>query len=353
MPDVQAQDQTTESTAQAESTSQVDPADAALDAAFAKDGLQLVEDEQGRSVEKPLTRGPDGKFVSTKVKDEQPAAEDAKAPSKYSDDDVRKATAAALRVAGKDGLPKALAAAIESGDEGTIAHYLKLSKIQADGDDFTNKHKTLQQELEALKKAANSGDKAKADATASTAYLDDAAKPLASYLTETLGDENAPEHVRASLAALEKSIIERAKVEQSQQLAAMQSQLNEMALERARAELMSEYPDLKDKAVWENVRKQFDDLPESESRPDMLTRLEHAARIELAPEMSRRSKDERDRKNKLRDQGSPTPVSRSGEAKSNLSPSDIADQYLEALEKGDQGKVAELKSVMHSRFNPK
>lgn len=320
--------------------------DAALDAALEKAGIQHDlapnDNAEAENAEKPgKTRDASGRFVSSKQTDNGSGDSDESIPA----DDIKAATAAAIRVSGKDKLPKGLDALLKSGDPETVAYYLKLAKVQADGDDFTKKHKQLEHELSALKKpAANSGkEKGAVDATASRP------DPLASYLAEQLGDPVAAERVRESLAARENAInAELAK--RDQQIETLNKHIESMAVERARDALMSEYPDLKDKGVWSKVKATFDELPESASRPDIPTRLEHAARIELAPVMAERAREERDRKNKQREQGNPAPIGRTGAAgKPNLSVGDLQDQLLDALARKDDNRAKEIKAELKTR----
>lgn len=312
--------------------------DDALDKALAKEGIEAEDGPGGAK------RDANGRFVK---KNETTATADAGkdapsvASSKHSDDDIRTATAALQR----DKAPKWMLDKLTTGDDEAIAYALKRAKVQADGDEFTKKHKQLQQEFDKIKNqpaVTNGEGEGEGDATTSTA------EPLAAYLAEMLGDDKAAEHVRASLAGLTKSQASELE-KRDQQVAALQKQVEAMATERARDALVSEYPDLKDKEVWAKVVKAASSLPESEDRPDLQTRLEHAARIELAPELIRRAKAEQDRRNKVRDTGSPSAPSRTNETKSKATASDLQDAYLDAAERGDEGKMKEIKAALQAR----
>lgn len=346
MSDIQAQEAV-------ESQTQSNPADDSLDAALkaagVDDGFSIAPDaaNAAESTDESKTSGPardeNGRFVSKKNDEAEPAANteaEAKTESKYSDEDIKRAVAALNR----DSSPKYLIDKLTSGDDDTIAYALKRAKVQADGDEFSNKHKTLQQELEALKSkpAANSGDTGKQDATAST-------PPLAKYLAEQLGDENAEQIVRESLAVAEQNYqTELAK--RDQQFRDLAKKFEDSEIERNRADLLSEYPDLKDRDVWAKVRKQLENLPESEDRPDLRTRLEHAARIELAPELIKRAKSESDRRNKQRDNGNPTTMARAGETAPSMTRGELQDAMLDAQLANQDKRYEELKSEMHKRF---
>jgi len=336
--------------------------DSALDKAFEKAGLSgdtsLAPVDKAPDTDASRQRDENGRFKpKSNVETYLDAViathqEHAETPEpKFSDEDVRKAVSAAQRVAGKDGVPKAITKAIESGDEETLAYYLKLARVQSDGDEFSKKHKTLQQELEQIKSkpAANSGDdKDKTGATASASDIEAASKPLADYLTAQLGDAEAAKPIREFVAGLTKShALELEK--RDQQAAKLQKQVEAMAIERARDALVSEYPDLKDKDVWAKVQKHLDQLPESEDRPDLMTRLEHAARIELAPELIRRAKAAQDRRDKARDNGQATPVARAGEAKAKVSVGDLHERLLEARMNGDEAGYKETLAVIKSK----
>lgn len=324
-------DTSVEQVQKAETPDSGDQMDAALDAALAKA-------EQSDDAPPLKQRDEHGRFVS---RDDTPAAED---EATYTADDIKRATAAALRVAGKDGVPKAISKAIDAGDEATIAYYLKLAKIQQDGDEFTKKYKSLQQELDAIKSAKEQG---KGDAATAT---DQDADALADYLAEILGDDHAKEVVRKSLAGLTKSqssALERA----NQQIAALQKRVEEQAIERARDALISDYPDLKDRELWGRVKKHLESLPESEDRPDLQTRLEHAARIELAPVLMQRAKAEQERRNRIRDNGTPTLPARSGESKQpTRDHTKLQEELLDALEKGDEVKAREIKAAINRKL---
>lgn len=323
-------------------------ADAAIDAALTNAGYST--DESPRSLapaESKETTAPQrdsqGRFVSTKEEASGGEATDgqsAAVESKYSDDDVRKAVKAAQRYKA----PKSVLKAIESGDEDAMSYALNLAKIQDDNDSYTTKQKTLQQELDSLKSAKQND--AKGDTATATAPE---VESLAAHLAELTGDEKTGEIVRKSLAGQTKPLtseLEKA----NQQIATLQKQVEDMAIERARDALISEYPDLKEKGVWSKVKAAYDELPISESRPDTLTRLEHAARIELAPELAKRARDERDRRNKVRDQGQPTPPDRAGETAAPNTHGSLQDQLLDAMEKKDENRVKEIKAEIQQRL---
>lgn len=318
--------------------------DASLDAAFkAAD----IPDEP-----KPApARGADGKFkpkgeetpagenlATATTKDSvEVKADEATEEPKHTDAELRKAIAALQRYK----VPKSVLKLAESGDEDTIAHGLHLAKIQADSDDFSTKHKTLQQELDSLKTkkpAANSG------------VEDGATAPdlLADYLAEALADPEAAKHVREHSAALQKAH-QSELAKRDQQIADLVKRGDERDLNDARDALMSDYPDLKDRDTWLRVKKQYDQLSISEDRPDALTRLDHAARIELAPELAKRSKAERDKKHQLRDNGSPSPANRAGEPLTVKSLDDLRDESLDAAMAGDEAKQKSIEAEIKRR----
>lgn len=346
---------TTETT-QTDSTPKVDAIDAALASALEKEGQPLVEND-GSPVAKGPVRGAGGKFVSTKKTEVAAPADDAggaetvvsDAATQHSDDDIKKAMAAAKR----DDSPKKTLKAIEDGDEDTIAHYLKRAKVQTAGDEFSTKHKTLQQELDTFKKAATTKAEAQVDATASQANLDEAVKPLASYLAETIGDDKAAEHIRTSFAAIEKSITERFTRENSQQVDALNKKIEAMEIERARDALITEWPEAKARELWQEALALRPDFPITERRPDVATQMDHILRHLVLPDRDKTAQADRERRNKARDNGSPTATARAGAAKPSGTQaiSALQDEYLEAAERGDENRVKEIRAELKSRLS--
>lgn len=347
--DVQRAEQTPEQPTSGDVAEQnASRSDDALDAILKREGVKLPDDESNTAP----SRGADGRFVKKQPPEPEKAEKsepvepknDPEPSPKYSDEDIRKAVAAAQRYKA----PKSVLKAIEQGDEDAIAYGLNVAKIQADADDFTKKYKTLQQELESLKSrpAANSGDdgKGKQAPTESRPEID----KLADYLADMLGDEEAKRVVRDSLAGLTKPTENPELEAVKQQNAALQKQVEALAMERARDALVSEYSDLKDKDTWAKVKERAETL--AASYPDLYERLEASARIELAPELIRRARAEKERRDRLRDNGAPSAPSRANYAEGRLTLAQLQDEMLDAKMKGDNQRYQEARAALHARI---
>lgn len=332
----------------------VDAFDKAIAEAIAKSNGQSIAPNPNADAKPGPTRDESGRFAkkgdtdapadSSDASGGDPAAPSSSAP-KYTADQIRSATEALTRYRAT----KAQLDAVAAGDEDAIAHGLHLAKIQTDATDFSTKHKQLQQELDALKRPAGntSDDKGKSGATAPQPELDAAVTPLAELLADVSLDGDVSSKVRDSFTALQR--LHSAELDKrDQQIASLSDRLDDLAMQAARDDLVSQYPDLKNRETWKKVVAAAKALPEDESRPDLQTRLDHAARIELAPVLAEKARTVRAQ----RDAGAPTlPNGATNQTKtvSQMSLSELQEASYEAASKGDEQRAAAVQAEIRRR----
>ncbi len=340
-------------TMNAEARKNADAFEDAIDAKMRKAGLDPDEGDETQPRIKAPKRGAGGKFVKADADADADAdgAEGTDAPAACaapSPEDIQKAAAAAAR----DGARKSVLKAIAEGDADEIAHYLKRAKVQSDGDEFTTNHRKLQQEFEALKAgkpAANSGGEIKANQAATAAPAQDleaAVAPLAKYFEESLLDMGeASKPILESFTALQS--LQNAAIEQrDQQIAALTKRLDGVEMQNARDALISQFPDLKDRALWSKVKAGLDAVPASAAYPDLESRLEAAARIELAPILAERARTNR----KLRDAGAPDVPSNTGDKRpGTMNVRELQDALLDAKMGDDEERFEAISAELKRR----
>lgn len=325
--------------------------DAALDTAIA------AAEEKAEAKSQRL-RDSDGKFK--KKAEQKPDDTQTETASDESDpettpeveiDAERQQTA--LKALQRYGASKNILNLATEGDEDAIAWGEKLAKIQSDYDKDQQEKAAIKRELAELKKTTGqTEDGSRSDGGKSPPDqldVDSLIRPLAQRLEEATG-EDLSEHVRTSFSGLLKAIDENSKsaiADRDQKIEAMNKRFEQMEIDRARDALVSEYPQLKDADTWQKVKSELDSLPESESRPDVLTRLDHASRIILAPDIAKQARSER--KNRARDDGSPAPNGRRVPPEGK-SVSDLQDEMLDAKLEGDQKRFESLQSELESRL---
>lgn len=353
-----------------------------------------VDDARAEDAEKSRdrVRNRNGRFApkaSDDDDDDTATAEPEEKPAKASageseveipDEDYR----SAVRALARDGWDKEQIDLLAEKDiSKLIATGKRRAKAQADGDDFTKKHRTIQQELNALKNGvqpgpnksqeANEGDSAEKPknpkgVTTQPVASDSTEEPVTDvraftdYLEKTVGVEGAAEPVQKAFGALDKRSSERiagvmqAIQDRDKQLVSvmdgMNSILNDTLLRLSIKELEVEFPDLKRADFRTAVLKEASELGFSDSRPDHESLLRYAVMVVDAPTRWKKAKAHVDRVKEARRNGSPTPPRSVEDSPTRkLNQDQLRTEMLRAKFERDESKYADLKAEYDKRFH--
>lgn len=249
----------------------------------------------------------------------------------------------ALQILRRDGWDQADLEALPEERLIAIAEHRK--KMQADVDRMLRDRQQPEAAPETAEDSEASTAEPNSDQPTISANLEEQAKAFADYLG--LDEDGA-----SKLVQMQQSVVEPMQQvinQQQDMLQTVSQQIMFMDLERARTELVSDYPQIADVdgEGWDRVLNRMVTLYDDESSGERPTAqvMEDAILLEFRDDIAQQAKQTKQQVRNFRDDGLPTATRSNPEPRTYSTPEERQDAVLRMLESDDPNKVAKARAI--------